>query len=66
MSEMLGGTKPFAGSIAWAAALPLAVSLATGGYVGVGIARRLGERWLRPTVVIYGVFMAVVFIFRAR
>jgi len=48
------------GSIAWTAAGVLALALASGGYFGAGIARRLGRRWLRYAVMGYGTASAIV------
>jgi uncharacterized membrane protein YfcA len=38
----------------------MAVGALLGGYLGVGIARRLGKRWLRVSVIAYGLFVAAV------
>lgn len=48
------------GPVRWAPALVMASGALLGGYFGVGIARRLGKRWLRVSVVAYGLVVAVV------
>lgn len=52
------------GPVAWGAAAVLAIGLLSGGYLGVGIARRLGSRWLRIAAVPYGLIMATVLLAR--
>ncbi len=48
------------GPVRWAPALVMAVGALLGGYFGVGIARRLGKRCLRVSVITYGLVVAVV------
>ena len=48
------------GPVEWAPGLLMGVAALAGGYLGVGIARRLGPVWLRRVVVAYGVVVAVV------
>jgi len=47
-----------AGYIRWGAAGLMALGAIAGGYVGVGIARRLGRTWLKVVVITYGVVVA--------
>lgn len=52
------------GPVRW---LPMAVMAAgalAGGYLGVGVARRLGKRWLRAAVICYGILVAGVMLAR--
>jgi uncharacterized protein len=48
------------GPVEWAPAAVMALAALAGGYLGVGLARRLGKRWLRVSVIGYGVVVAVV------
>lgn len=48
------------GPVAWVAAVVMAVGAVAGGYLGVGVARRLGQRWLRTAVVSYGLIVAAI------
>jgi uncharacterized membrane protein YfcA len=48
------------GPVEWAPGLLMGAGALAGGYLGVGIARRLGPVWLRRAVVSYGVVVAVV------
>lgn len=48
------------GPVRWAPAAVMAVGAVAGGYAGVGVARRLGRRWLRAVVVVYGFAVAAV------
>lgn len=48
------------GPVEWAPAAVMASAALAGGYLGVGLARRLGKRWLRVTVIAYGVAVAAV------
>jgi uncharacterized membrane protein YfcA len=48
------------GPVAWVAALIMAACSVVGGYLGVGLARRLDDRALRWAVVAYGVVVAVI------
>ncbi|MGE5594936.1 MAG: sulfite exporter TauE/SafE family protein [Hyphomicrobiales bacterium] len=50
----------FFGPVRWAPAVVMAVGALAGGYLGVGLARRLGRRWLRLAVIAYGLFVAIV------
>jgi len=52
------------GTVSWADAVVMAVGAVAGGYGGAGLARRLGRRFVRRTVVIIGVTMAVSLYFR--
>lgn len=52
------------GPVAWAPAAVMAAGSLSGGYLGVGVARRLGKNWLRAVVIIYGVVVAVVLLER--
>ena len=47
-------------SVAWGAALTLAVATLAGGYAGAGIARRLPEPVLRAVIVAIGIVAAVI------
>ena len=46
-----------------APALVMAGGALAGGYLGVGVARRLGEVWLRRAVVTFGVVVAGILLF---
>lgn len=48
------------GPVEWGPAAAMAVGAILGGYLGVGVARRLGRRWLRVAVISYGTIVAVV------
>lgn len=48
------------GPVRWAPAALMAVGAVAGGYLGVGVARRLGRRWLRIVVIGYGLVVAGV------
>lgn len=48
------------GPVEWAPAAVMAAGAIAGGYLGVGVARRLGREWLRIVVVSYGVVVAAV------
>ncbi len=52
------------GPVRWAPAAVMAVGALAGGYLGVGLARRLGKRWLRLAVISYGVIVALVLLWR--
>ncbi|MBI5946537.1 MAG: sulfite exporter TauE/SafE family protein [Chloroflexi bacterium] len=54
----------FFGPVEWAAAGVMAVGALAGGYLGVGVARRLGRRWLRVSVIAYGLVVAAVLLVR--
>ena len=48
------------GPVRWGPAAIMAVGAILGGYLGVGVARRLGRFWLRIAVIAYGVTVAVI------
>lgn len=48
------------GPVEWEVAAIMAVGSLAGGYLGVGVARRLGKEWLRAVVITYGVVVSVV------
>lgn len=48
------------GVVEWAPALLMAAGAFCGGYLGVGIARKLGKAWLRIAVIAYGLTVAGV------
>jgi uncharacterized protein len=48
------------GPVRWAPAALMAVAALAGGYLGVGVARKLGKRWLRLAVIVYGLAAAIV------
>ncbi|MBF6600522.1 MAG: sulfite exporter TauE/SafE family protein [Dehalococcoidia bacterium] len=48
------------GYIRWGAAGVMALGAITGGYLGVGVARRLGGTWLKVTVIAYGLVVVGV------
>jgi len=48
------------GPVEWAPGLLMGVGSLSGGFLGVGVARRLGPVWLRRAVVTYGVVVAIV------
>jgi uncharacterized membrane protein YfcA len=48
------------GPVEWAPALVMAGGALAGGYLGVGVARALGETWLRRAVVAFGAVVAVI------
>jgi uncharacterized membrane protein YfcA len=48
------------GPVEWAPAALMAGASLAGGYLGVGVARALGPVWLRRTVVVVGVVVALV------
>jgi uncharacterized protein len=54
----------FLGPVVWWAAAVMAVGAVLGGYGGAGLARRLGRTWLRRSVIVYGVFVALVLLYR--
>jgi uncharacterized membrane protein YfcA len=47
------------GHVLWAVALVMAVAALAGGYSGAFVARRLGRRWLRVVVIVYGLGAAL-------
>ncbi len=52
------------GNVLWSVAVVMALGALLGGYSGVYVARRLGRRWLRVAVVVYGVGAAVFLFLR--
>ncbi len=50
----------FFGPVRWGYMAVMAVAALAGGYLGVGVARRLGKSGLRLAVISYGVFVAIV------
>ena len=50
--------------VRWGIAGVMALGAIIGGYLGVGIARKLGREWLRVVVIAYGVVSAVVLLLR--
>lgn len=52
------------GPVQWIPALIMAVGALAGGYLGVGVARKLGRRPLRIAVVSYGVLVAAILLYR--
>ena len=52
------------GTVSWSDAAVMAVGAIAGGYGGAGLARRLGREFVRRTVVVIGVTMAVSLYFR--
>ncbi|MEJ5221988.1 MAG: sulfite exporter TauE/SafE family protein, partial [Tepidiforma sp.] len=52
------------GPVAWGAVLVMAAGALSGGYLGAGLARRLGQRWLRIAVITYGVAAALILLAR--
>jgi hypothetical protein len=48
------------GTVEWGPALLMAAGAFVGGYLGVGVARRLGKTWLRIAVIAYGLVVAAV------
>ena len=54
----------FFGPVEWAPAAVMALAALAGGYLGVDVARKLGKRWLRLTVIAYGLVVAGVLLVR--
>jgi uncharacterized membrane protein YfcA len=52
------------GPVRWAPAAVMAVGAIAGGYLGVGVARRLGRRWLRIVVITYGLVVFFILLLR--
>jgi hypothetical protein len=48
------------GPVRWGPAALMAGAAMAGGYLGVGLARKLGPAWLRRAVVVYGTVAAIV------
>lgn len=54
----------FFGPVEWVPALIMAVGALAGGYLGVGVARRLGRRPLKIAVISYGMLVAAILFYR--
>ena len=52
------------GPVEWAPAALMAVGALAGGYIGAGVARRLGQDRLRAAVVLFGAAIAVILFVR--
>ena len=52
------------GPVEWLPAAVMAGGALAGGYLGVGLARRLGKKWLRVAVISYGLVVAAVLFVR--
>lgn len=52
------------GPVRWLPMTIMAIGALAGGYFGVGVARRLGKRWLRVAVISYGLIVALVLFVR--
>jgi uncharacterized membrane protein YfcA len=52
------------GPVRWGPAVLMGASALAGGYLGVGLLRKLGPVWLRRAVVVYGTVAAIVLFFR--
>lgn len=52
------------GPVRWLPAFVMALAALTGGYLGVGVARKLGSRWLRVAVIAYSVLVASLLLVR--
>jgi uncharacterized membrane protein YfcA len=52
------------GPVRWGPAALMAVFAMAGGYLGVGLARKLGQTWLRRAVIVYGTAAAIVLFFK--
>jgi len=52
------------GTVSWGDALVMAAGAIVGGYGGAGLARRLGRQFVRRTVVVIGVAMAISLLYR--
>lgn len=52
------------GPVRWGPAAVMAGGSVAGGYLGVGVARRLGHGWLRAAVIAYGVVAAILLFVR--
>lgn len=53
------------GPVEWGPAAVMAGGALSGGYLGVGVARKLGATWLRRVVIIYGLIAAAVLFYDA-
>jgi len=54
----------FFGPVQWVPAMIMAVGALAGGYLGVGVARKLGRRPLRISVITYGLLVAGILFYR--
>jgi uncharacterized membrane protein YfcA len=52
------------GPVEWVPVAVMGAGALAGGYLGVGVARRLGKKWLRITVITYGVAVAAILLVR--
>ena len=52
------------GPVRWIAVLVMGTGAVAGGYLGVGVARRLGRTWLRVAVISYGLVVVVLLLVR--
>jgi uncharacterized membrane protein YfcA len=52
------------GPVRWGPVAVMAVGAVLGGYLGVGVARRLGRQWLRLSVIAYGTIAAGVLLWQ--
>ncbi len=52
------------GPVRWAAVIVMGIGAVAGGYLGVGVARRLGRTWLRVAVIAYGLVVVAVLLLR--
>ncbi len=52
------------GPVEWGPAALMAIGALAGGYLGVGLARRLGAVWLRRAIIVYGLVAALVLFVR--
>ena len=50
--------------VQWGPVAVMAVGALAGGYLGVGVARRLGKTWLRVAVIAYGLAVAAVLLWQ--
>jgi uncharacterized protein len=56
----------FAGLIAWQPAIIMAIGALLGGYFGASVARRLSNRLMRGIVILIGLFIGILMLFRMR
>ena len=54
----------FFGPVRWIPVVVMGAGAVAGGYLGVGVARRLGRRWLRIVVITYGLVVFFVLLLR--
>jgi hypothetical protein len=52
------------GPVRWIAVIVMGSGAVAGGYLGVGVARRLGRTWLRVAVISYGLVVVAVMLLR--